>query len=89
MPYNYQTERARLFTEEGQRDFLKVRDEAKRLLKIAGAFRQMEVLDVISGDSWFQIACVDRLVELGEIVEIPRACRSQYKVYSSPETHNA
>lgn len=90
MSYQYTAERSKLFTEEGQRDFLKVRDAAKALLEEAGAFRQMELLTRASlgGDSWFQIACVDRLVELGEIVELPRNCWTQYKVYSSPEVHN-
>lgn len=90
MPYDYQAERPKLFTEEGQRDFLKVRDAAKALLKEAGAFRQIEVLSKsgISGDSWFMIACVDRLVELGEIVEIPRESWTQYKIYSTPQVHN-
>jgi hypothetical protein len=88
--YDYQTERPKLFTESGQRDFLKVRDAAKELLEIAGAFRQCEVLSraKIGGDSWFMTACVDRLVELGEIVEIPRNCWGQYKVYASPQVHN-
>lgn len=90
MSYIYQAERPKLFTEEGQRDFLKVRDAAKELLEIAGAFRQTEVIQRshICGDSFFQIACVDRLVELGEIVELPRNCWGQYKVYASPKVHN-
>ncbi len=90
MSYQYQQERPKLFTEEGQRDFLKVRDAAKELLEVAGAFRQSEVLQKagICGDSWFQIACVDRLVELGEIVEVPRDCWTQYKVYATKEVHN-
>jgi hypothetical protein len=88
--YSYAAERPKLFTEEGQSAFLKIRDAAKELLEIAGAFRQSELLmrASIGGDSWFQIACVDRLVEIGEIVEIPRDCWAQFKVYSSPKVHN-
>jgi hypothetical protein len=88
MSYDYQTERPKLFTEEGQIMFLKVRDNAKRLLLEAGAFRSMEVLRVVTGDSWTQMACIDRLVELKEIVEIQRSCWAQYKVYSTPEVNN-
>lgn len=88
MSYIYAEERPKLFTEEGQITFLKVRDAAQKLLASAGAFRQTEVLRSIGGDTWFQIACVDRLVELKEIVEIPRDCWSQYRVFSSPEVHN-
>jgi len=87
--YKYQSERPRIFTDEGQRDFLKIRDEAHRLLKVAGAFRALEVLHVASGDTFFMAACLDRLVELGEIVELPRQCWGQYRVFSSPQVHNA
>lgn len=81
--YCYENERAQLFTDRGQREFLKVRDAAQRLLEKAGAFRQTEVIREagISGDSWFMIACVDRLVELGEIREIPAEMPTQYRIY--------
>ena len=89
MSYEYQAQKVELFTDEGQRMFLKVRDKAKHLLKEAGAFRQQEVLrDCGGGDSFTMIACVDRLVELGEIVELERNCWTQYKVYAEPKTHN-
>ena len=68
--YDYQTERPEIFTETGQRDFLKVRDNVQRLLDIAGAVKMGKAVEVISGDSWLQLAYVDRLVELGEIREI-------------------
>ena len=68
--YDYQTEKPRIFAEDNQQDFLKVRDNVQRLLGIAGAVRMSEAIQGISGSSWFQLACVDRLVELGEIREI-------------------
>ena len=37
--YDYQAERPEIFTEAGQRDFLKVRDNVQRLLDIAGAVK--------------------------------------------------
>ncbi len=84
MSYQYAVERPKIFTDEGQRDFLKIMDAAKELLAIAGAFRQQECLSKagVGGDSWFLIACVDRMVELGFIAEVPRpnSC-TQYKVY--------
>lgn len=86
--YDYQIERKELFTEDGQVHFLKVRDQAKHLLKTAGAFR----MDAISmtGSSWLTMACLDRLVELKEIVALRPAgsCWAQYQVYSTPEVHN-
>jgi hypothetical protein len=90
MSYTYATEKPKIFTESGQVMFLAIRDTARELLGIAGAFRQEELLlrAHTTGDSWQMLACVDRLVELGEIVEIPRQCWGQYKVYSSPKVHN-
>jgi hypothetical protein len=37
------------------------------------------------GDSWELMACVDRLIELGEISEIERGdCPGQYRVFVKP-----
>lgn len=70
--YNYNEQKKNIFTEDGQVIFLKVRDKVKALLDGAGAFRMEELMKWITGDSWTFIACVDRLVELGEILEIPQ-----------------
>jgi len=70
MSYKYENEKAKIFTEEGSREFIKVRDEAKRLLDEAGAFMMFKPLKGVTGDSWTMMAYVDRLVELGEIREI-------------------
>lgn len=68
--YNYEKEKHAIFTEEGQRNFLKVRDQADELLKSAGAFQMLSPTKGITGDVWTTMAYVDRLVELGEIREI-------------------
>jgi hypothetical protein len=70
MGYMYEEQRASLLTDEGQRQFLEIRDKAKRLLKEAGAFRLQECIDSFGGDNWKHIACIDRMVELGEIIEL-------------------
>ena len=71
MKYSYEEEKSFLFTDDGQRMFLKIRDNAKRLLREAGAFALGNVIQAASsGNDWQKIACVDRLVELGEIREI-------------------
>lgn len=88
MSYNYQTHRVYLFTEEGQVFFLKVRDAVKRLIEQAGAFRFDKISLNCGYSSWDLIAAVDRLVELGELEELPRPSWQQYKVYSTPEKHN-
>lgn len=71
--YNYQQERKFVFTEEGQLKFLKVRDHVNDLAKKSGAFTMMAAMSVITGDTWGSMACVDRLVEIGEIREIPQS----------------
>lgn len=88
MSYNYEKEKANIFTDEGQRQFLAIRDRAKYLLKEAGAFRLDEVLKGATGSSWTHIACVDRLVELGEVVELKRDCWGQFRVFTTPQVHN-
>lgn len=80
--YDYQTIKKNLFTDDGQRMFLKIRDFVNKTLEIAGAVRMQEAINSASGDSWTMLACVDRLVELGEIVEIPQtSVAGQYRVF--------
>ena len=69
MSYSYATQRSEIFTEAGQEQFLKIRDNAHRLIKQSGA-ATMGKLVVGSGDSWTLMACVHRLVELGELISI-------------------
>ena len=69
MAYDYSRERAGIFTEDGQTMFLKIRDKSKELLALAGACTSGKLM-CTSGDSWQMLACIDRLVELGELREI-------------------
>ena len=73
MMYDYQKERKYVFTEEGHKTFLFIRDRVHRLLKEAGAV-SMNCATAPGGaaDNWSLMACVDRLVELEEIKEIKR-----------------
>jgi hypothetical protein len=71
MGYAYATERPWLFTEDGQVCLLKARDEAFRLLKLAGAVNGMNALAHAGiSDTFKMMAVLDRLVELGDIREI-------------------
>lgn len=81
--YQYTNERAKLFTDEGNRTFLGIRDHVHKLLKASGAVRMQEAISVASGETWFHLACVDRMVELGELVEITKAgtCPGQFRVF--------
>lgn len=83
MSYNYQIERQGLFTEQGQIRFIGIRDRVNQLIKNSGAFRLREA----KIGSWEEIACVDRMVELGELVELERNRWGQYRVFTSPEVH--
>lgn len=81
--YNYETERTWVFTKKGQIQFLKIRDRINALLSNAGAFNMQGATKECSGESWSMMACVDRLLELGEIREISRNSDTpgQYRVF--------
>ena len=87
MPYNYADERANLFTDDGQKMLLAVRDKTFGLLRIAGACRSQEMTAGLSGNSWTMLACVDRLVELGDIREVtdPKKTWGQHRVFVAVE----
>lgn len=67
MSYRYQELRAQLFTDDGQRLLLKVRDRVHALLEESGACDTEHAIAGIGGDSWLLLACLDRLSELGEL----------------------
>lgn len=82
--YCYQTEREKLFTEEGQNILLKIRDNVKRLIEEAGAVRFIEGTNGCCGDSWTMLACFDRMVEIGDIREITGSnVAGQHRVFVS------
>lgn len=68
--YSYEKQKEKIFSERGQEVFLQVRDTVNSLLRYSGAFMMNNIFQEVTGDTWFTMACVDRLVELGEIVEI-------------------
>lgn len=84
MQYDYEDMKTALFTDEGQRIFLQIRDRTNRLLAETGAVRCQEAISKASGDSWLMLACIDRMVELGEIREVvhmgPRFA-SQHRIF--------
>ncbi len=82
--YNYQKERSKIFTEDGQIIFLEIRDKVQRLLKQSGAVMMENAIGGALGDTWLHLACVDRLVELGELEEITRTgVAGQHRVFVS------
>jgi len=60
--------------------FLKIRDRARYLSNTAGAMNVESLLKEADGDSFKQLACVDRLIELGEYRRIDLDQWTQYQV---------
>ena len=82
MSYDYKVEREKLFTDAGSRKFLRVRDKVKELIALSGAVRSREAVLHESSLGYELIACLDRMVELGEIAEVtgPKTIQ-QYRVF--------
>ena len=74
MTYSYEAEKPRLFTEDGIRILLEVRDKAAACLKQSGAVTAGALL-CTSGDTWVMLAAVDHLVRLKELREIEQPGR--------------
>ena len=71
MSYKYEDFKEHTFTDEGQRQLLRMRDHCRSLLASSGAFRMDKAVSCnIASDAWTEMSLVDRLVELGEIYEI-------------------
>jgi len=86
LSYNYQTEKPRLFTEAGMKIYISVRDEAHRLLSLAGAFTAERACAKASGDSWTMLAALDFMVEQGELrLLTPKdSVMGQHQVFTGP-----
>jgi len=87
--YNYETEKANLFTPSGVKQLMEVRDQVKYLIDNAGAFTGGKIS--VAGDSWTTLAALDYLVEEGELVKLRKdsECWGQYQVYASPKVYNS
>jgi hypothetical protein len=86
--YQYEKEKSAIFTEEGQKNFLAIRDHVLKLLDEAGACNMNKAAfgADVTGCTWFMMACVDRLVELGEIKEVLRDnIAGQYRIFVKPK----
>ena len=68
--YNYREQKKEIFTEGGVETLIAIRDNVKKLLSQAGAVRMDCATKGATGSSWTIFACVDRLVETGEIIEV-------------------
>lgn len=86
MGYDYKKERAELFTDRGVEMLTVIRDNAKRLLKAAGAFTAGHAFEKATGSSWTMLAALDYLVEKGEIVRVTREGETwgQDQIFTAP-----
>lgn len=81
--YNYNAEKKWVFTEDGQPQFRRIRDKVHRAIVLFGAIRMDCAIGGESGTTWEMMACVDRLVELKEIVEVTgNDCAGQYRIFT-------
>lgn len=86
MAYNYEEIKPSIFTEASQRLFLEVRDKVHRILSETGEVKMGLIVRGLTGDSWHMMACVDRLVELGEIEEVLYGdCSAQDRIFVKSE----
>ena len=72
------------------KSFVKFRDKALELLKHAGAFRALELMNCTNGwaDTEVFNQWLDLLVDFGDVDVIPRESWGQYKIYASSKVHN-
>ena len=80
--YQYSKQRHFVFTEEGLKMLLRMRDQARKLLESSGAFREQELYSGFTGDSWNMLACCDYLVESNDIRLVYDKGARQHNVYT-------
>lgn len=86
MGYRYEDQKSCLFTESGTATLLSIRDEAKRLIQIAGACTAARAVSKATGDGWTMLAALDYMVERGELRRVTpegTTC-AQDQVFTSP-----
>lgn len=71
--YEYAKEKPKLFTEDGITMFIAIRDHTLKILNVAGACTLGSAIQGTKcGDTFVMQACIDLLVERGELFEIQR-----------------
>ena len=82
MEYNYEDLKRHLFSEAGQVKFLRIKNKAKLLLEESGAAKLKNLVQGVSGHPWLLQACVERLVELNEIQEVPTFGSTKHRIFT-------
>lgn len=84
MSYQYTTERNAIFTDDGQREFTRGRDKVLAAVRATGAITMGKAMNMFRlGNTWAMMACVDRMVELGDLTEVATDKQhvAQYRVF--------
>lgn len=82
MSYQYEVERAKIFTEENQEMFITIRENAVSMIRHSGCATLGKLISKVTGDSFTMMACVDRLVELKTIREVDYGpCTGQNRIF--------
>lgn len=85
MSYKYEDEKRKLFTDEGSRQFHAMLKHCQAMLVESEAFTMAAAMRCPGiGDTWEMMACVDRMVELGEVREVPTKGAAQNRVFVMP-----
>lgn len=76
-----------ILTDEGNRRFIRARDAVLSKMKATGAFRAQEMMSVILTegritDSFMALACIDRMVEIGDLALVYRGHVGQLSIYT-------
>lgn len=85
--YDYAKERPKVFLEENQEAFLRIRDKAFKLISIAGAAMMEKLVsnkEEGTGDVNIDMACIDRLVEIGDLEEVFTAANDRHRIFIRP-----
>ena len=75
MGYSYEKERENIFTEDGVKFLMKVIIAAESLERTKGVVIVDDVQQIVSGDTWDSLACIDYLCEQGMLHELERQPR--------------
>ena len=82
MEYDYEKEKSKIFLEENQEMFLKIRDNISSLIASSGACKLGNAISGCTGDTFTMIACVDRILEIDNYREIDYGkCSGQDRIF--------
>jgi hypothetical protein len=71
--YEYRFMKPAVLTKEGQRAFRAIRNRAHDLIEVSGAATLNKIMEGASdvGSTWLLRACVDRMIEIEELRQVP------------------